>query len=111
MITAMQDPNARMPCVLVSRRMLHDATARSVVTGGTRCRRTSSADYAKPGGTTTLLVTACDDRARQGPADQRRAGFPAYMTSLFSASAQAVATWRFGSAVLPGIVAQPLFPT
>ena len=31
-ITAMQNPNARMPCVLVSRRMLHDATARSVVT-------------------------------------------------------------------------------
>jgi hypothetical protein len=28
----MQNPNARMPCVLVSRRMLHDATARSVVT-------------------------------------------------------------------------------
>jgi hypothetical protein len=31
-ITAMQNPNARMPCVLVSRRMLHGATARSVVT-------------------------------------------------------------------------------
>jgi hypothetical protein len=31
-ITAMQNPNARMPCVLVSCRMLHDATARSVVT-------------------------------------------------------------------------------
>jgi hypothetical protein len=33
------------------------------------------------------------------------------MTSLLSASAQAVATWRFGSAVLLGIGAQPLFPT
>jgi hypothetical protein len=31
-IAAMQNPNARMPSVLVSRRMLHDATARSVVT-------------------------------------------------------------------------------
>jgi hypothetical protein len=31
-ITAMQNPNARMPCVLISRRMLHGATARSVVT-------------------------------------------------------------------------------
>jgi len=30
-ITAMQNP-ARMPCVLISRRMLHGATARSVVT-------------------------------------------------------------------------------
>jgi hypothetical protein len=30
--TAMQNRNARMPCVLVSRRMLHGATARSVVT-------------------------------------------------------------------------------
>jgi hypothetical protein len=28
----MQNPNARMPCVLVSRCALHDATARSVVT-------------------------------------------------------------------------------
>jgi hypothetical protein len=28
----MQNPNARMPCVLDSRRVLHDATARSVVT-------------------------------------------------------------------------------
>jgi hypothetical protein len=28
----MLNPNARMPCAFVSHRMLHDATARSVVT-------------------------------------------------------------------------------
>jgi len=28
----MQNPNARMPCVLVGRHALHDTTARSVVT-------------------------------------------------------------------------------